>query len=75
MMNFDKHTRTMKNGYNFLIQVYRFSDPDNWFVGFKSVSKGTEHHQKCGGNLLNTNQSGAGPRVMELLKDSFNDEI
>eukprot|EP00957_Ditylum_brightwellii_P083171 6324005-Ditylum_brightwellii.AAC.1 len=65
----------MKADYNLLIQVYRISDPDKRFVGFKSTSKGTEHYQKCGRNVLNTKQSGVGPRVMELLKDSFNDEI
>eukprot|EP00957_Ditylum_brightwellii_P041890 3172798-Ditylum_brightwellii.AAC.1 len=74
-MNFDKHTRTMKDEYNFLIQVYRISDPDKQIVGFNSMSKGTEHHQKCDRNVLNTNQSVVGPRVMKLLKDSFNDEI
>eukprot|EP00957_Ditylum_brightwellii_P061678 4680186-Ditylum_brightwellii.AAC.1 len=38
------------------------------------MSKGTEHQQ--GGNryILNTNQSAAGPEVIKLSKDSFNDE-
>eukprot|EP00957_Ditylum_brightwellii_P195523 14898284-Ditylum_brightwellii.AAC.1 len=75
MLHFDKHTRTMNNEYNFLIQAYRISDHDEQLVGFKSMSKGTKHHQKQGRNVLNTNQSGVGPRAMKLLKDSFNDEV
>eukprot|EP00957_Ditylum_brightwellii_P160588 12225680-Ditylum_brightwellii.AAC.1 len=39
------------------------------------MSKGTEHQQGGDGYILNTNQSVAGPEVMKLLKDSFNDEI
>eukprot|EP00957_Ditylum_brightwellii_P064936 4926654-Ditylum_brightwellii.AAC.1 len=65
----------MKNDYNFLIQVYRISDPEERFDGLKITSKGTEHQQGGDEYILNTNQSAAGPEVIKLLKDSFNDEI
>eukprot|EP00957_Ditylum_brightwellii_P022982 1734650-Ditylum_brightwellii.AAC.1 len=66
----------MKDDYNFLIQAYRISDPKERFNGFNITSKGTEHQQGGGdGYILNTNQSVAGPEVMKLLEDSFNDEI
>eukprot|EP00957_Ditylum_brightwellii_P016936 1277066-Ditylum_brightwellii.AAC.1 len=74
-MHSDKHTRTMKDDYNFLIQVYIISDPDEQFGGFNSTSKGIEHHQGRDGYILNTNQSVVGLEVMKLLKDIFNDEI
>eukprot|EP00957_Ditylum_brightwellii_P006231 472671-Ditylum_brightwellii.AAC.1 len=75
MMHFDKHTRTMKDDYNFLIQVCRISDPKEQFGVFNIMSKGTEHQQGGDGYILNTDQSVAGPEVMKLFKDSFNDKI
>eukprot|EP00957_Ditylum_brightwellii_P151251 11516765-Ditylum_brightwellii.AAC.1 len=61
----------MKAEYNFLIQGYRTSDPDKRFGQINSTPKGTEHHWKCGRNVMNINQSGVGQTVMKLLKDSF----
>eukprot|EP00957_Ditylum_brightwellii_P024090 1816901-Ditylum_brightwellii.AAC.1 len=65
----------MKDDYNFLIQVYRISDPNELFKGFNVRSKGTELQQGGNGFILKTNQSFAGPEIMKLLKDSFNDEF
>eukprot|EP00957_Ditylum_brightwellii_P181204 13802517-Ditylum_brightwellii.AAC.1 len=64
----------MKAEYNFFIQVYRNSDPDKQFGQINSTSKGTEHHWKCGGNVLNTNYFGVSQTVMKLLKESFDGE-
>eukprot|EP00957_Ditylum_brightwellii_P085308 6488654-Ditylum_brightwellii.AAC.1 len=47
---FEKHTRTMKAEYNFIIRVYRTSDPDKWIGQINSNPKDTEYHWKYGGN-------------------------
>eukprot|EP00957_Ditylum_brightwellii_P004344 329906-Ditylum_brightwellii.AAC.1 len=65
----------MKDDYNFLIQVYRISDPNEQFKGFNVTSKETELQQGGDGFILKSNQSVAGPAIMKLLKDSFNDEF
>jgi hypothetical protein len=74
-MHFDKHTLTMKDDNNFLIQVYRISNPKEQLKGFNVTSKGTELQQGGDGFILKTNQSVAGPEIMKLLKDSFNDDF
>eukprot|EP00957_Ditylum_brightwellii_P173168 13182785-Ditylum_brightwellii.AAC.1 len=65
----------MKDDYNFLIQVYRISNPKEQFKGFNVTSKGTELQKGGDGFILKANQSVAGPEILKLLKDSFNDEF
>jgi hypothetical protein len=65
----------MKDDYNFLIQVYKISNPNEQFKGFNVTSKGAELQKGGNGFILKTNQSVAGPEIMKLLKDSFNGEF
>ena len=74
-MYFDKHTLTMKDDYNFLIQVYRISDPNLRFKRSNFTSNATKLQQGGDGFILKSNQSVAGREIMKLLKDSFKDEF